>query len=435
MNNQPASSATNAPPGNTGKPVPPPDHPAGEEHHWGTWILIAVVIVMGFVAFRLFHGAKPPPRETPAVSVTITNVWQGDIDITESAIATVQSVYTVAVSPRVDGQINSVNFTEGQNVNTNDLLAVIDPRPYQAALLEAQGQLERDKALLEGATVDLNRYSNALSAISKQQYDDQLALVHQDEGTVLFDQGQVSNAQVQVDYCYIRSPIAGRVGLRLIDPGNVVHGANSNAMCMIAQIKPITVVFNVSEDHLPQIEKQWQAGHDMVVEAYDRAEENKLATGKFLTLDSQIDSTTGTIRIRSLFPNDDESLFPNQFVNAKLIIDTIHDATIIPTYAIQHNPEGAFVYVLTNAPDSTNKTVVMRNITLGTSDNDVTAITEGLEPGDVIALDNFNKLGEGVKVNPRQSGMENPSSGGSGGHHHKHSADGSTNNPREKDGS
>jgi len=435
------------------KPAPKPaSQSARKEHHWGTWILILVVILLSIGAFMLLRGKKPKQAPPPPVSITVTNVLKGDIAVAVSSLGSVQPVYTATISPRVDGQVITVNYTEGQMVASNDLLAVIDPGPYQAQLTEASGQLERDKALLEGVKVDLDRYKAAAAkkAIPQQQVDDELALVHQDEGTVKFDEGQVENAKVQLAYAYVRAPFAGRVGLRLIDPGNIVHAANTNAMVVVAQLQPITVIFNVAEDYLPQIQEQMQAGHpdaaptmadestpeiqqpstaghQMTVEAWDRAEENKIATGKVLALDNMIDTATGTVRLKASFDNTNLTLFPNQFVNAKLIIKTLHGVTLIPTFAIQHNPEGPFVYVLTNATVTTNgmttnfQAVTMRTITTGTADGNVTSIPQGLEPGEVIALDNFNKLGEGVKVAPRQSVDDTHPGGGKhkGGPHEK----------------
>ena len=405
----------------SGAPVPPPRPPHQGENHLVMWILIAVVILLMVVVFYfIFHRPKPNPPQLPPVSISVTNVRQGDIEEAVTALGSVQPVYTVAITPRVDGQVVSVNYTEGQLVNTNDLLAVIDPGPYQAMELEAEGQLARDQALLEGATIDLDRYKTAFqkNAIPKQQYDDQLALVHQDQGTVKYDQGLVSNAAVQLNYCYIRAPIAGRVGLRLVDPGNVVHAANTNALLMLAELQPITVVFNIAEDYLPEIQAQLSDDPPMTVEAYDRAQENKIATGSFLTLDNLIDTSTGTIRVKSVFTNEDMALFPNQFVNAKLIIQTLRDQNLIPTFAIQRNPEGAFVYLLTNASATNNgvvtnfTAVTMRNITTGTSDGTITAITQGLSPGDKIAVNNFNKLGENVRVVVRTPGHEGQVPGG-----------------------
>ncbi len=438
MNNQQTAPGANTPSGNTGNPAPPPPNlPARKEHHWGTWILVLLVIVLGVGAFFLFRGKKPKPPAPPPVSIIVTNVQQGDIEVADWRIGSVQPVYTATISPRVDGQVITVNFTEGQMVASNDLLAVIDPGPYQAQLTEATGQLERDKALLEGAKIDLDRYQTAYvkKAVPKQQVDDELALVHQDEGTVKFDEGTVENARVQLAYCYIHAPFAGRVGLRLVDPGNVVHAANTNAMVVIAQLQPITVVFSPEEDVLPQIQQQMKAGHQMSVEAWDRAIENKLATGKVLALNNMVDISTGTVKVKAIFDNEDFSLFPNQFVNAKLIIQTLHGVSLIPNFAIQHNPQGEFVYVVTSNTVTTNgtvthyQTVTMRNITVGTADGNVTSVPQGLEPGEVIALDNFNKLGEGIQVAPRQPADETQAGGAKHKGSHKEKPDDSKVSP------
>ncbi len=412
-----------------------------EQHHKKrhTWLPILIVVIIAcLLALPLVLRKKPPVRSPPLVSISTTNAVKGDIDQFVPALGIVTPIYTAMVSPRVDGQVISVNYTEGQTVTTNDLLAEIDPRPYQAMVIQAEGQLARDKALLEGAKIDLGRYQDAYAkkAIPKQQVDDQLALVHQDEGTVKFDQGQLDNAKVQLAYCYIHAPIAGRTGLRLVDPGNVVHAANTNAIVVIAQLQPITVIFSVDQKYLPAIQKQLRAGHKMTVEAWDELQKEKLATGTFLTLDNLIDSTTGTIRIKALFDNKDATLFPNQFVNAKLIIDTLSNVTLIPTAAIQRNPQGAFVYMVSNeVVNVTNQTgattanqaiVAMHDITEGVADPDVTSV-EGLEPGDVIATDNFNKLGDGMKVNLRQGGGQR--GGAPGGKKHHGNKDASQDNP------
>jgi multidrug efflux system membrane fusion protein len=437
MNNQPTAPGKNAPSVEPDHQISPPaqqhllkEHntPAGGKRHRGTWILILLVVVLAGVAFFIFRPRKPKPAPPPPVSITVTNVAKGDIDVSVTSLGSVTPVYAASMSPRVDGQVIAVNFIEGQMVNSNDLLVEIDPGPYQAALTEATGQLQRDKALLEGANVDLTRYRDAYEkrAVPKQQVDDQLALVHQDEGTVKYDQGQVASAQVNLNYCFIRAPFAGRVGLRLVDPGNIVHAADTNAIVVVAQLQPITIVFNVAEDYLPQIQQEMHAGgrkdravigdetapeigedpepgqREMAVQAWDRAIENEIAAGKVLALNNLIDTSTGTIRIKAIFDNTNLTLFPNQFVNAKLIIKTLHDQSLIPTFAIQQSPDGAFVYLVTNAPNSTNQSVTMRTIVPGTVDGNTTAVTQGLEPGDVIALDNFNKLGEGVKVAARQ---------------------------------
>src|SRR5580700_9407692 len=280
-----------------------------KRHPW-IWVIVGLVVV-GIALLTIFRPQKPKPPPTPPITVSTTNAWRGDIDVTVTALGTVTPVYTAAMSPRVDGQVVAVRFTEGQLVKTGDLLVEIDPTPYQALLTQTEGQLARDKAMLDIANIDLKRYETAYksNAIAQMQVADQEGLVHQDEGTVRYDEGQVSNAQVQVNYAFIRAPFNGRVGLRVVDPGNNVHAANSNAIVVVTQLQPITVLFNVAEDDLPQIMRQVQAGCAMTVEAYDRDEVNKLAVGKFLTTDNQIDTTTGTIRIRAEFSNDDFALF------------------------------------------------------------------------------------------------------------------------------
>ena len=432
--------AENAPtfPNPGSPPITPAEQHPRKRHTW-LWVVI-VLIIASLAALPFLLRKKTPVRVPPPVTISTTNAVKGDIDQVVWALGTVTPVYTAMISPRVDGQLITVNYTEGQLVTTNDLLAEIDPGPYQALEVEAEGQLARDKALLDGAKIDLGRYQDAYlkKAIPKQQVDDQLALVHQDEGTVKFDQGQLDNAKVQVAYCFIHAPIAGRTGLRLIDPGNVVHAANSNAVVVIAQLQPITVIFSPSEGFLPAIQRQLQAGHKMTVEAWDEVQKDKLGTGTFQTLDNLIDTTTGTIRIKALFENKDMSLFPNQFVNAKLIVDTLSNVTLIPTAAIQRNPEGAFVYMVSNQVVNvtnkmgivaTNQTVVtMCAITPGVTDADTTSV-EGLEPGALIATDNFNKLGDGMKVTLRQPAGEGQKGGAPGNKKHRPKKDSAQDNP------
>jgi len=400
-----AENVPNAPGSIPPQATAPPPHSGGGK---GVWVVLILVIIGGVIGFRVYtHRQKPAPRTPPPVTISTTNAVLGDIDVTVERMGTVTPIYTAMVSPRVDGQIIRVNYTEGQMVTTNDLLAEIDPAPYQAQLAVAEGQLARDKAQLEGANVDLDRFQAAYlkKAIPKQQVDDQQALVHQDEGTVKLDEGQVVNARVQLAYCFIHAPIDGRTGLRLIDPGNVVHAANTNALVVIAQIRPITVIFSPEEDALPAIQRQVQAGHKMTVEAWNHDWTQKLATGTFLTMDTMIDTATSTVRMKGLFDNQDLMLFPNQFVNVKLIVETLHNVTLIPTPAIQHNPEGTFVYVVTPG-----QTVKMQNITPVVAEADITSV-EGLAAGAVIAANNFNKLGDGMKVSVRQPGGEGQKEG------------------------
>jgi multidrug efflux system membrane fusion protein len=337
---------------------------------------------------------------------------RGDIGTYVNALGVVTPIQTVMVKSRVDGQLMSVNYVEGQTVQARDPLVEIDPRPYQAQLTQAEGQLARDEALLENAHVDLQRYQTAYArnAIPKQQLDTQVATVHQFEGTVKLDQGQVDTAKLQITYSHITAPFPGRVGLRLVDPGNIVHATDSNPLAVVTQLQPITVIFSVAEDYLPQIQRQLRAGKTLPVDAFDRAQTKKLATGTLATVDNQIDTTTGTVKLKALFTNEDESLFPNQFVNARLLVDTLHNATLVPNTVIQRNAESAFVYLL--KPD---QTVAVQTITVGTTDGHASAV-EGIEAGAVVAADNFNRLTDGAKVAVRSqtnttSRAEAPSKG------------------------
>ena len=338
----------------------------------------------------------------PVVQVATAVVKRGDIGTFVNALGVVTPLNTVSVKSRVDGQLVKVNYEEGQMVRAGDPLVEIDTAPFQAALDQASGQLARDRAMLENAHIDLDRYKEAFAknAIPKQQLDTQVAMVRQFEGTVKLDQGQVDNASVQLAYCHILAPISGRVGLRLVDAGNIVHASDVNPLLVITQLQPITVIFNVAEDYLPQIQVQLRGGKVLSVDAFDRAQTKKLATGTLKTLDNQIDTTTGTVKLKALFTNEDESLFPNQFVNARLLVDTKHDAALVPNMAIQRNAESAFVYVL--KPD---QTVAVQTITVGTTDGTVSAV-EGVAPGTTVAADNFNRLIDGAKVGVRSQTNE-----------------------------
>ena len=366
------------------------------------WVLVLVLLAgVGLFFFERHSKARPSSAKAggapPPISVTTATAQKGDIGVYVNALGLVTPVNTVAVKSRVDGQLVKVHYVEGQTVHEGDPLVEIDAAPFEAALSQAQGQLARDQALLENARLDLERYKEAFAknAIAKQQLDTQVSTVHQYEGAIKLDQGQVDNAKVQLAYCHIKAPITGRVGLRLVDAGNIVHPNDTNPLVVITQLEPITVIFSVAEDYLPQIQQQLRQGRRLEVDAFDRAQQKKIAEGALQTLDNQIDTTTGTVKLKALFSNEDVLLFPNQFVNARLLVDTHHDVTLVPNQAIQRNSQGAFVYLL--SPD---KTVSVHPINVGTTDGNVSEV-EGLEPGAQIAMDNFNRLVDGAKVVPR----------------------------------
>jgi multidrug efflux system membrane fusion protein len=377
-----------------------------DKRRWVIWILIVLgaIIAIGLLV-RLLSKPKPKPSGAQPIPVAAAPVKTGNIDVYLDALGTVTPVYTVTVVSRVAGAITEIHFKEGQIVKKGDLLAVIDPRPYEAALIQAQGQLTRDQALLKNARIDLGRYQNAYKehAIPQQQLATQQATVDQDEGTVKLDQGNLDAAQVNVDYTHIRSPIDGRVGLRNIDLGNVVAANGTSGLCVITQLKPITVIFTVSEDVLDQVTEGMRTGQPLKVLALDRAKEHQLAAGTLITVDNQVNVTTGTVRARATFPNSDNELFPSQFVNARLLVKTLTGVNVIPQAAIQRNNDVAFVYVI-----QADGTVKSQNIKIQATEGESSAAT-GVKPGDVLVVDGFDKLQSGTKVVQRKPTQAEPS--------------------------
>jgi multidrug efflux system membrane fusion protein len=357
-------------------------------------LLVAIVLmIMHENNVKAAAAKRAQAAVKPSVSATAATATKGSIGIYLNAIGTVTPVYTASITAQASGVLTAVHYSEGQQIQKGDALIDIDPRPYQAQLMQAEGALERDTGVLAQARMDLDRYRTAWAGngIAKQLLEDQEKIVLQDQGTVKNDQGTVNYDQVQLSYCHISSPIAGRVGLRLVDPGNVVQASAAAVLAVITQVQPITVIFTMPEDSLGQVQARMRQMHTLPTDAWDRAQTIKLASGKLQSIDNQIDTTTGTVKLRAAFDNRNGALFPNQFVNTRLLVNTLDGVTLVPTNAIQHNGQIAFLYVVTSG------TASVRNITTGIADGGMTSV-KGVNPGEVVATSSFDKLQAGSKV-------------------------------------
>jgi multidrug efflux system membrane fusion protein len=373
------------------------------------WLLLAVAIVGAGVWY--FPRPEPqqknagrPPAGAP-IPVGVAPVVKGDIPVMLSQLGTVTPLAAVTVKTQISGYLTEVAFQEGQMVKKGDFLAQIDPRPYQVALEQAEAQFAKDQALLQNARIDLQRYNTlvAQNSIARQTRDTQVSLVAQYEATVQADQAQINAQKLNLSYCHIVSPVTGRVGLRQVDPGNYVQTSDPNGIVVVTQLQPISVIFTLPEDNLPEVFKRWHAGAVLPVITYDRSGSVELDKGTLNTIDNQIDTTTGTVKLRAIFNNDQWVLFPNQFVNVQLVVDTLHNVDIVPTAAIQRGAPGTFVYVV--KPD---RTAAVQKVKLGPADGQRVAILSGLGPGESVVVDGTDRLRDGAKVT--LASAENPGS-------------------------
>jgi len=379
-------------------PAPPPPR---RRRHKLLWILLGLLVLLALVSLVLLRrhdeatqkAAAAARAQVTGIAITTETAKKGNIGVYLDSIGTVTPVYTDNITSEVDGLITEVHYQEGQRVNKGDPLLDIDSRPYRATLLQAQGSLQRDTSVLAQASMDLARYRAAWerNAIAKQILDDQEKLVAQDEGTVKNDQGMVQYDEVQVDFCHIVAPISGRVGLRLVDPGNVVQANNSTTLAVITQLEPITVIFTIPEDSLGQVQARLNQKATLTVDALDRTNQKKLGTGKLLTVDNLIDTTTGTVKGRAVFDNKNDALFPNEFVNSHLLVRTLQGVTLAPSSTIQQNGQASFVYVIQE------DVAHLRSVKVGVTDGGQTQVT-GINPGDILANSSFDKLQNNSKV-------------------------------------
>lgn len=379
--------------------LPPTNGRYTQKHNLRFWLVLIAIVLFVIILFRLHTASRRKHRTIPPVPVVVATVKTSDMPVYIPALGSVTPTYTVTVRTQVNGQLLRVLYTEGQMVKVGDLLAEIDPRPFQAQLIQFQGQLVRDQALLANSQLDLKRFQAAFpyNAISKQQLDTQIALVKQNKGNVQVDLGQIAAVKVNLIYCEITSPINGRVGLRLVDPGNFVQTSDANGLLVINTLNPITVVFTIPEDNIPEVMQQLVAGKVLSAKAFDREQNRLLAVGKLLTIDNQIDQTTGTVKLKADFQNDNYNLFPNQFVNIMLLVKTIPNAIIIPTAAVQNGSQGPFVYLLNN-----DQTVSIQAIKVGINYGNYTQVVSGLSSGQIVVTEGTDKLTDGAAVTVSQ---------------------------------
>src|SRR5438093_4165000 len=367
------------------------------------WLVALVVFAAGAYWLRATLGGRPTSAaqsaKRPAVQVVVATARAGDVPVYLTGLGSVTAFHTVTVKSRVDGQLVNVTFREGQLVQEGDLLAEVDPRPFQVQLEQAEGQLARDRAQLDDARRTLQRYRrlHAEKVVSQQELDDQAAKAGQFEGAIRADQAAIDSAKLQLTYARITAPIGGRTGLRLVDPGNLVHANDANGVVVITQLQPIAVLFTIPEDNLPAIMKKLNAGEQLETDAFDRSDQNRIASGTLLTVDNQIDQSTGTVRLKAVFQNDDGALFPNQFVNVHLLLDVKHAAIIVPVAAIQRGPRGTFVYLV--KPDHT---VAVRPVGVGPTGRTDASIESGVSADEVLVVEGIDKLREGTLVQVRE---------------------------------
>jgi multidrug efflux system membrane fusion protein len=399
-----------------------PQRQSTSSHAW-IWIVVATLAIGGFWYYRSSRSKAAQDAAAPAapgkgagrgpgganfsVPVVVATTAKGDLPVYLNGLGTVTPLSTVTVRSRVDGQLINVAFKEGQYVKAGDLLAQIDPRPFQVQLEQAEGQLAKDLAQRKDAEANLERFKLLFKegVIPKQQLDTQAASVGQFDGAIKSDQAQIDNAKLQLTYSRITAPISGRIGLRLVDPGNIVHATDTNGLLIITQLQPISVIFTLPQDQLPQVfDKLHKGATQLTVEAFDRDNTAKIATGKLLTIDNQIDVATGTYKLKAVFNNEDSSLFPNQFVNTHLLVDTKRNLSLVPLAAVQRGPQGTYVYVVAG------NTVKIHNITVAQTTGGTVGVSDGLQPGELVVTDGQDKLQEGTKVTPNQAPAAPPAS-------------------------